>query len=192
MPRPSLREQIVEAAVATFHRQGFNGTSVQDLAEAAGAPKGSFYNHFGSKEDIAIAALDRYWERVLAHLALLEDGTQPPVERLRRYFDRLATIADKDGYRRGCLIGNMSTEMAHASGPVRERLATLLGAWTERIEVCVAAAQSDGSIRRDLQAPVIATFLLNAWEGAVLRSKVDREAAPMNAFAQVVSTFLAT
>ncbi len=112
MPRPNLREQIIDAAVATLHRQGFNGSSVQDITEAAHAPKGSFYNHFESKEDLAIAALDRYWERVEASLTLLDGNDIPPRERIARYFSRLNDAARKGGFRTGCLIGNLTAEMA--------------------------------------------------------------------------------
>ena len=70
MPRESVKDQIIAAAVEALHSKGFNGTSVQDITDAAKVPKGSFYNHFESKEELAVAALDRYWQWVLA-------GVQP-------------------------------------------------------------------------------------------------------------------
>ncbi|MDT7633255.1 MAG: TetR/AcrR family transcriptional regulator, transcriptional repressor for nem operon, partial [Pseudonocardiales bacterium] len=60
MPRPSLRENVVAAAVDQFHRRGYQGSGVKDITDAAGLPKGSFYNYFGSKEDMALEALRRY------------------------------------------------------------------------------------------------------------------------------------
>src|SRR5258708_4888280 len=57
-----VRERLLEAGVATFHRLGFNGCSVQDITEAAGVPKGSFYNHFESKEALGAAALEHFWQ----------------------------------------------------------------------------------------------------------------------------------
>ncbi len=191
MPRASLKEQIIVAAVETLHRKGFNGSSVQDITDAAKVPKGSFYNHFESKEALAVEALDRYWQRVLGSLDMLSDEKTPPVERLRRYFRHLGGIARQGDYRLGCLIGNMSAEMPDQSRLVRERLAILLAAWSRAIESCVRQAQADGSARRDLEAKTVAAFLLNAWEGAVMRSKVERDAAPFAAFEQVVFTLLA-
>src|SRR6266436_3990981 len=64
MPRASTKEQIVTAAVETLHMKGFNATSVEDITNAAKVPKGSFYNHFKSKEDLAVEALDRYWQNM--------------------------------------------------------------------------------------------------------------------------------
>jgi TetR/AcrR family transcriptional repressor of nem operon len=192
MPRPSLRDQIIDAAVETLHKQGFNGSSVQDITDAAGAPKGSFYNHFESKEELAIAALDRYWERVMGSLSLLDAKAIRPRERILRYFSRLNDAARRAGYRTGCMIGNMSAEMADQSPRARDRLASLLARWTAAIESCVKEAQADGSMRRDIDPRDAAAFLLNAWQGAVLRSKVDRGSDALRAFERVVSTLFAS
>jgi TetR/AcrR family transcriptional regulator, transcriptional repressor for nem operon len=191
MPRESVKEQIIAAAVEALHRRGFNGSSVQDITDAAKVPKGSFYNHFESKEELAVAALDRYWEGVLAGVRALSDTKTPPIDRLKAYFRRLGERGRAHTYRSGCMIGNMSTEMPDQSDMVRERLAVVLAAWSRAIESCVREAQADGAMRRDLDARTIATFLLNAWEGAVMRSKVDRDASSLAAFGEVVFTVLA-
>jgi TetR/AcrR family transcriptional regulator, transcriptional repressor for nem operon len=190
MPRASTKEQIVTAAVETLHMKGFNATSVEDITNAAKVPKGSFYNHFKSKEDLAIEALDRYWQNMQTSLGLLSDEKRPPVARLKRHFRHLGKVAREDGYRAGCMIGNMSTEMPDQSQPVREKLALLLAAWSCAIESCIKEAQADGSIRRDMDTRTISGFLLNSWEGAVMRSKVDRGAESITTFADVVFSVL--
>jgi TetR/AcrR family transcriptional regulator, transcriptional repressor for nem operon len=191
MARESVKEQIIAAAVETLHRRGFNRTSVQDITDAAKVPKGSFYNHFESKEELAVEALDRYWQWVLSGLRPLGDPETPPMERLKQYFRRLSERGRKHEYRPGCMIGNMSTEMPDQSRLVRERLAVVLAAWTRAIESCVREAQADGTMRRDIDARTLAEFLLNSFEGAVLRSKVDRDAAAHAAFEAVVFSTLA-
>jgi TetR/AcrR family transcriptional repressor of nem operon len=191
MPKESVKDGIVTAAVETLHRKGFNGTSVQDITDAAKVPKGSFYNHFDSKEELAVEALDRYWQWVLAGLRPLSDANTRPVDRLKQYFGNLAERGRLREYRNGCMIGNMSTEMPEQSRLVRERLAVVLAAWTRAIESCVREAQADGSMRRDLDAKTVAAFLLNSFEGAIMRSKVDRDASSFTAFEEVVFTALA-
>ncbi len=74
------------SALEVLHRKGFSATSVEDITKAAKVPKGSFYNHFKSKEELAIVALDRYWQRVLNSLDLLSDTKVVPLIRLKRYF----------------------------------------------------------------------------------------------------------
>jgi TetR/AcrR family transcriptional repressor of nem operon len=190
MPRASVKEQIVVAAIETLHRKGFNGCSVQDITDAARVPKGSFYNHFGSKEDLAVEALERYWHRVLSSLNALSDTGTAPATRLKRYFRHLDEIARQNKYQTGCLVGNMSVEMSGQSASIRGKLAVLLTAWSRAIESCVREAQADGSMRRDIDCKTIAAFLLNAWEGAVMRAKVDRSHAPLEVFEKFVFTSL--
>ncbi|RDJ19801.1 TetR family transcriptional regulator [Bosea caraganae] len=186
MPRLSLKEKIVVSAVETLHRKGFNGCSVQDITEAAGVPKGSFYNHFQSKEDLAVAALERYWHKVQASLLMLGDQDGPGMERLARYFRHLNDLTRQNAYETGCLVGNMAAEMSDQSASIRERLAGLLADWSGAIEACVQAAQADGSMRRDIDSRSIAACLLNAWEGAIMRAKVDRSHRPLEDFDRVV------
>jgi TetR/AcrR family transcriptional repressor of nem operon len=190
MPRASVKEQLVEAAVKTLHQQGFNGSSVQDITDAAGVPKGSFYNHFEGKEDLAVEALERYWHRVLISLKSLSDTKTAPAIRLKRYFRYLNEVTRQNKYQTGCMVGNLSAEMSDQSISIRKKLALLLAAWTRAIEACVREAQADGSMRRDIDAKAIASFLLNAWEGAVVRAKVDRSHAPLEIFEEVVFTSL--
>ena len=192
MARPNTKEQIIAAAVETLHRKGFNGTSVQDITEAAQVPKGSFYNHFESKELLAVEALERYWQRVLNGLSGLGDESTPAAVRLKRYFQHLNDVAGQAEYRTGCMIGNMSAEMPDQSRPVRDRLAVLLAGWSRAIESCVRQAQADGTLRRDMEARTIAAFLLNSWEGAMMRAKVDKDADALTAFETVAFGALLT
>src|SRR5262250_3003246 len=125
MPRPNVREQLLDAALDRFHALGFNGCGVQEITDAAGVPKGSFYNHFESKEALGVAVLDRYWQICSEQLRILNDERVPPLDRLRRYFESLAGSIAGQGYAKGCLIGNFSTELADQSRLVRERLTAI-------------------------------------------------------------------
>jgi TetR/AcrR family transcriptional repressor of nem operon len=186
MSRPNVREQLIEAGLQTLHLHGFNGTGVQDITDAAGVPKGSFYNHFESKEDLALQALERYWQNGSARRAVLSDSRLDPVERLRRYFRGLSDLAVRQDFQTGCMIGNFSTELSAQSKEARDRLAEIYAAWSRSIESCVREAEKAGRVQPRLPAPTIAAFLLNAWEGAVLRSKVEQDKSPFDHFDRVV------
>jgi TetR/AcrR family transcriptional repressor of nem operon len=186
MPKPNVREQLIEAGLKTLLRQGFNGSGVQDIVDAARVPKGSFYNHFESKEAFAAEALERYWQAGAVHSAVLRDLTVGPVERLRIYFGALFDAALGPNFEKGCMIGNFSTELSDQSTEIRERLAAIYAAWTRSVESCVREAQNAKRVRLDLPASAIASFLINSWEGAVLRARVERDRAPLVQFEQVV------
>jgi TetR/AcrR family transcriptional regulator, transcriptional repressor for nem operon len=77
-------------------------------------------------------------------------------------------------------------ELSVQSREIRDRLAEIYAAWSRSIESCVREAETAGRVRSRLPAAVIATFLVNAWEGAVLRSKVERDKSPFEQFERVV------
>ena len=107
MPRANVREQLIEAGLQTLHLHGFNGSGVQDITDAAGVPKGSFYNHFESKEALALQALERFWQNGAGRRALLSDTSVEPVERLRRYFralDRVMRARGREGGSRSAAL----------------------------------------------------------------------------------------
>lgn len=182
MARPNVRQQLAEAGLDSMHLHGFNGCGVQDIATAAGVPKGSFYNHFESKEALALFSLETYWERGAERRAILRDVSRPPIERLRCYFSELSNYIISNDFLYGCLIGNFSTELSAHNGSIRAELGSLFDQWTREIEACVREAKEAGCLRLDAQPKDIAAFLLNAWEGAVLRSKVDQDETPLNLF----------
>ena len=54
------KDEIIKASIDLMYLKGYNGTSVKDITDAAGIPKGSFYNYFEDKEQYAIDALHHY------------------------------------------------------------------------------------------------------------------------------------
>src|SRR6266566_498403 len=120
MAKSNVRDKIVKAGVDQFHRVGFNGSSVEDITDLAGVPKGSFYNHFKSKEELALEVIGRYVEQ--SPHAVLSDRAIPPVKRLKRHFAALGESFVGSCYRKGCLLGNFSGELADHSAAVRRRL----------------------------------------------------------------------
>jgi len=62
VPKLSTRQKIVSAAFDRFHALGYTACGVQEIVDAAGVPKGSFYNYFKAKELLAVEVLGTYWE----------------------------------------------------------------------------------------------------------------------------------
>src|ERR1700730_5112896 len=185
--RPNVREKLLDAGVEIFHRCGFNGCGVQEITDAAGVPKGSFYNHFASKEALGAAVLDRYWQqRASATLGILEDSEVRPRGRPPRHFAAMAANMAKRGYTGGCLIGNLGAELSDHSKLACERLAAVFAGWTGAVETCIRQAQQQGGIRADCNAGVLAAVRINAWEGALLRATAAKNAAPFEEFDEVV------
>jgi TetR/AcrR family transcriptional repressor of nem operon len=185
VPRPSLREQLLSAGLETLHRRGFNGTSVQDITDAAGVPKGSFYNHFESKEALAAEAVRQYVQRGRARLVILRDAKLPATRRLRKYFETLRDAAVEAGFSAGCLLGNFGAELSGQSPTVRAQIGAAFAGWCDAVGAVIAEAQKDGAISRRFPPKALAEYVIHAWEGAVLRAKVEKDRAPLDLFLKV-------
>jgi len=125
-PREFDRDDVLDAAVDVFWRQGFTGTSMRDLETTLGISQSSIYNSFGSKRELLEAALDRYEKRVHRELiAPLErtGGVDAAVD----FLDSLQRWITADG-RSGCLIINLmagesdDAEMARRTKSFRDGL----------------------------------------------------------------------
>lgn len=183
MPRPSHRDRILHAGMRRFHAAGYGATSVQQVAEAARAPKGSFYNHFPSKEALAAAALDLYFEDHGRQLALLAHNPEvPPLDRLRRYFSEVAALLEAGGFRRGCMLGNFGLETADSSETLREATAGLLDRLSGALRACLDEAAATGALPAGSDTAALADLLADSWEGAIMRMKVTRSARPLRRF----------
>jgi TetR/AcrR family transcriptional regulator, transcriptional repressor for nem operon len=180
MARPSVREKLASSAVDTLHAKGFNGCSIQDITDAAGVPKGSFFNHFESKEALAIDALGRYTQN--SRLDLLLDKTNPPLERLKNHISHMAEKIEESGFQRGCMLGNLATEMADEHPQMRERLRIAFDFWSKAVESVLREAQAAGDVDPRHDPAQLARFLVNAWEGVIMRLKLTKNRAPIDEF----------
>ncbi len=181
VPRPDTKEKLIQAGLKTLLERGFNGVGVQEITDQAGVPKGSFYNHFESKEALGAEIVERYGMGNTRRAVLL-DKTVAPLKRLRSHFEALNDTFIKSKFERGCLLGNFSAELANQSPLIRDSLAKLFDRWTKDLEVAIRDAQTDGTISSARSAHDIAAFLLDAYEGALLRARVERSRAPFDRF----------
>jgi TetR/AcrR family transcriptional repressor of nem operon len=187
MSRPSLREDILNAGLKVMFRSGYQGASVRDICAAAGAPQGSFTNHFRSKEAFAREVLDRYFTNLQAVIKkALEDRTLTPRRRLRRYLDIISGVLAGENWKRGCLIGDFSIEATSESNMLRQRLEAIFQEWRAPFAACIAEAQVTGEIASTFDPRDLAEFLLASWEGAILRMKVERGPAALERFKNIV------
>ena len=187
MSKPSHREAILKAGLKVMFRAGYEGASVRDICAAAGAPQGSFTNHFRSKEAFAEEVLDRYFAHLKGFVKeALEDESLTPRERLKRYLDIISDVLAADKWNRGCLIGDFSIETTAQSKLLRERLEAIFQEWRVPFASCVAEAQAAGQIDSTFDAMDLAEFLLASWEGAILRMKVERGPAALDRFKDIM------
>ena len=163
--------------------QGFNGTSVKDIVDAAGVPKGSFYNYFESKQSFAIDALDAYASYDYESCrALLSVENKSPLQRIAHYFEQSINRSDEGGFKIGCFFGNMCQEMADCDKTIRAKVRQILAQHTLLIADVLEEARQAGEISKDANTGSMAEFILNAWEGSLIRMKAVKTREPLDLF----------
>jgi TetR/AcrR family transcriptional repressor of nem operon len=195
MPRANVRDQLIESAVEVFHARGFNGCSVQDIVDAAGVPKGSFYNHFDSKEALGVQVVLAYTRLVGAYVADagagdLFYGHRTPLQRIRAYFEAVVEQNASCGVRKGCLLGNFATELAPHSNEIAKAVTEALDNWSAAITKALAQAQEAGELSKDADIGELGRYLVDGYEGAAARAKLIGDRGPMDEFIRTTFDFL--
>ena len=109
-----------------------------------------------------------------------------PLNRLRSFFAGLRESFQRSECRGGCPIGNLTQEMGDLSEAFRMKLRNALERMTVAIGRCIELAQREGEIDQALNPYEAAAFLLNSWEGALLRMKAEGTTRPLQMFEQMV------
>jgi len=183
LPRPSNRNDILAAGMKLFIERGFSACSVQDITDAAGVPKGSFYNHFKSKESLAAEIVTEYGKGTTDR-TILTNAQLPALTRLKKHFSALNEYFSRCND--GCLVGKFMAEVSDDTPEIRDRLLRVLNLWQGQISAVIAEGQKQGSIRSDLNAEDLAAFLIDSYEGAILRTRVEKSPRALKYFVKFV------
>jgi len=175
-PREFDEATVLEAAMNCFWAQGFEQTSVRDLAERMGITGASLYNAFGDKRSLYRQAFVHYLaQTVRDRVARLEK--LPPALAIRTFFEENIGRSVDDEQRRGCMLVNAALELAPYDSEFQKLVVeemTFIEAFFRR---CVAAGQKDGSIIRTRPPDEVGKLLLSVLLGirVLARSRPQRE-----------------
>ncbi len=179
------RNEIIEKSIHVIYMTGYHGAGIQDLVNAAGIPKGSFYNYFNSKEDYAIQALHYFHQHLKENmLCILKDSSQPPKERVKRFFHANVARLEELHFQMGCLLGNMSQEMGDINEPIAHTVDAILKEIVGEIAECLERENTG------LDCHAMAEFLVNSFQGAMLRMKSSRSRHPLDVFLLITNQLM--
>ncbi len=172
------KENLLNQGVILLMQQGYHGTGLKEILDAVQIPKGSFYNYFGSKENFGAEVIQHY---INPFIEQLNNHLQNPhidaLTALRRYFNESILELENTEFKSGCLLGNLMGELGGSNELCRTALQTALNRYRDLLASGLARAQQEGSVRNDRSATELADLLLNTWQGALLRMKIDKSSA---------------
>jgi TetR/AcrR family transcriptional regulator, transcriptional repressor for nem operon len=166
------RQRIVEMAAPVFNRQGFAGASMRDLISATGLEKGGIYNHFGSKEQLALEAYDFAMSRVTNALARSQDDATDAVNRLTRMIQAFGDFARKPAISGGCPIMNTAIEADDGNPELRNRAKQSMTLWHRLIGRIVKDGIAAGTLAAGTDPYALAALLTAGLEGALMLSRL--------------------
>jgi len=171
------RQRIIDAAQLLFHRHGYEKTSLSDILAKAGANSGSLYYAFKSKEELLLAVLDSYVDKL--YPMVMDPAfarTKDPIERIFAVLTGYREMLLAFKFELGCPIGNLAIEAAEGRPEVAQRVALNFGNWCKAVEGCLDAAAD--RLPADLDRAALSRFILTVMEGGIMQARAHRSIEP--------------
>jgi TetR/AcrR family transcriptional repressor of nem operon len=166
------RDMILEKAAGLFNSRGYFGASMSDVMEATGLEKGGIYNHFGSKDELALAAFDHV---VSIHGRRLKEAVERhelAIDRLLAFIDAFEDVILNPSVPGGCPLLNSAVESDDAHPALKEKVQAAVNKLLGFVESMVEAGVSSGELQQGVAPYSVATYIVASLEGAVMLTKL--------------------
>jgi TetR/AcrR family transcriptional regulator, transcriptional repressor for nem operon len=167
------RRKILNAAFQEFHKNGFQGGSLNHIIDAAGTTKGALFYHFNGKDQLGYAVLEEIIEPHLREqwfdaFAKSDD----PIADLKRTVQNCTARCRQSGVlERGCPLNNLAQEMSPLDENFRKRIEKVYAAWRKCLETAFARGIKAGTVRKDVSPHNVAAFIVAAQTGIIGTAK---------------------
>ena len=175
--RHESKKRILEAALHVIRAKGYSAMRIEDVCEVAGLTKGSFFHHFDSKEELAIAAAD-YWSEVTEVVFEAAPYHDPPdpLSRLLGYIDFRKALLKGELSDFTCLVGTMTQEVYDTHPAIREACERSISGHARTLVADIEAAIGERGMKPDWTAESLALYTQVAIQGAFILAKAKHGA----------------
>lgn len=181
--RDVSRSRLLRAGVEMLCEQSYASMGVEHVLAKAGLSKGSFYHFFPSKQAFGLELIAQYAEYCNRKLdRYFSNQMQSFSGRLKNYADDAVSGIEKFEFRRGCLVGNLSQELAGTLEPFRSALNAAVVGWEDRVAALLSQAKAQHEISPDTNEAEAAQLFWSGWQGALTRARMQRSANPLVQF----------
>jgi TetR/AcrR family transcriptional repressor of nem operon len=173
------RSRIVKQAAALFNQNGFEGSSMADLMEAAGLEKGGLYRHFSNKQQIAVEAFDYAWQSAKETRTHDLETIANSVDKLKQF---IANFVDRrPSVPGGCPILNTAIDSDDGNPALRNRALKALEQWLDLLGTIIKGGIAAGEIRDEVDPSELAVTIISSLEGALMMRRLQRDKDAMRA-----------
>jgi TetR/AcrR family transcriptional repressor of nem operon len=169
------RQRILQVAAELFYRRGYHSVGINDVLEAAEAPKGSFYHYFEGKEEVAREAITYFGERVLGRVSdlLLSPKIKSGPDRLRDFVEAVARQVEDGETVASCPLGSLGMQLAPSLPHLAELADEYLSQLLSKLQEFFEAAEAGGELRGGATPDWLAREFLYLYEGSLVISTVQ-------------------
>ena len=186
------RERILERAAQLFSRQGYFGSSLADIMHETGLEKGGIYNHFSSKEQLALEAFDYAYGLIKQRVQVALQDKKHAVERLLALIEVFKSMVEDPPVEGGCPILNTAIEADDAQPALKARAANAMDFWQDTFHRIIAKGIGNQEVRPDIDAAVVANLFISMLEGAIMLSKLYGDTIYMRRAADHLTQYVET
>lgn len=184
------RQMILHRAAEVFNRKGYYGASLADIMEATGLEKGGIYNHFGSKDDLALEAFDYAVDLVRQEFQAALKDKRDAIDRLRAVVGVYRAMPDGTPVAGGCPVLNTAVEADDTHPVLRDHARRAMDEWCEFIHRIVTKGIERGQVRPDVQPDEVATLVIATLEGAIMLTKLYGNTTHMNRAVEYLESYI--
>jgi len=186
------RTAILDEAARLATIDGLGGLSIARLADAVGMSKSGLFGHFGSKEELQLATVEKADSLFTAQVIEPASAASTALQRLRLLVDGYLRYVEVDTFPGGCFFASVLAEVDMQPGAVRDRLVLFLADWLGRLESTVREAQAEGGIDPEEDPAQLAFEVEAALFLANAQYVVTRTAQPIEHARRAIDRRLAT
>ena len=183
-PKEFDRDEVLHVALAVFHRQGYEATSMQDLVDEMGIGRGSMYETFGNKRALFEAALARYADMMASGILTRLDSADNPVNAIARHL-REMTATTAAAPSTGCFLGNTCVELAPHDPDIANMCRRSMARLEKGFRCALQRAQDNGQLPPDKSPQKLARFLVGVIQGLAVLGKGNAPRATLRDMAEV-------
>lgn len=171
------RQAIIAKAAPLFNQQGYAGASMADIMAVTGLKKGGLYNHFATKDELAVAAFTYQWQQMNKLLEqALAKADPSPLAQLLAVVAMHGDLAAGGLPVGGCPLLNTAVDSDDGNLLLREQVQGAIGEWQSLIVALVCQGQQQGELRTDVEADKVAMTIIGGLEGALMLSMLFKDA----------------
>jgi len=166
------RVRLLDAALVLIRAKGYTATRVEDICDAAGLTKGSFFHHFSSKEELALAAAE-HWNAITGGLFAQAPyrALGDPLDRVLAYVEFRKAILQGELPQFTCLVGTMVQEVYATHPPIRDACEASISGHAATLEPDIAEALEKYGVKSDWTPRSLALHMQAVIQGAFILAK---------------------